>query len=164
MSILSPEVIFIFLGFVPSFIYVIRHEHHRKDELKRNPFGGWYFIFELALSFMVGLIPASLLSLIFYNDYWVGEGDIPFLITLVSFVVLALFLGDWFRFSGYKLPFGKGSFMPFIRENLGKNPYPETDEDRTEKVRLSPLFMGCGLSFMSALSIIIGLLLIWAKS
>lgn len=164
MSILSPEVIFIFLGFVPSFIYIIRHVHHREHELKRNPFGGWYFIFELMLSFMVGLIPASLLSLIFYYEYWIHKGDIPFLIKLVVFVTLMLFLGDWFRFSGYALPFGKGSFVPFIRENLGKKPYPETDEDGTEKVRLSPLFMGCGISFISALSIIIFLLLVWAHS
>ncbi|MDO5098618.1 MAG: hypothetical protein Q4D85_07635 [Corynebacterium sp.] len=145
-------------------IYAFHLSISREDELKQIPFGGWYFIFELTLSFMMGLVPASLLSLIFFYDFWIVEEKIPFLIKLAVGTTSVVLVLEWFRISGYTLPFGKGSFMPFIRENLGKKPYPETDEDGIEKVRLSPLFMGCGISFVSALSIIIFLLLIWAHS
>lgn len=143
-------------------LYCIRYVRHREDELKKKPFGGWYFIFELTLSFMVGLIPASLLGLFFFHDYWASKKDIPFLMLVVICASSVFLFFNWFRFSGYALPFGKGSFVPFLRENLGKKPYPETGENRSKKVRLSPLFMGCGISFLSSLSIIIGLLLIWS--
>ncbi|MDO5098696.1 MAG: hypothetical protein Q4D85_08040 [Corynebacterium sp.] len=147
---------------IPSLVYAHFFEEGRKEKLKDNPAGGWYFIFEFTTSLLLGVLPSVLVNIFLFPDFWLERDRIPLAIALTFAIVATLLVVGWVRFGGFTLPLRFNSFVPFIRENLGKKPYPETGENRSKKVRLSPLFMGCGISLLSALAIIIGLLLIWA--
>ncbi|AKK06392.1 hypothetical protein CMUST_10380 [Corynebacterium mustelae] len=148
-----------------SFAYLCPFfEERRKEKFKNNPAGGWYFIFEFTTSLLLGVIPSVVINIFLFPDFWLERDRIPLAIVLTFAIVSTLLVVGWVRFGGFTLPLRFNTFVPFIRENLGKKSHPEINEDRTEKVRLSPLFMGCGVSFISAFSIIIGLLLIWSRS
>ncbi|AKK05655.1 hypothetical protein CMUST_06600 [Corynebacterium mustelae] len=154
-------ITFVFLGIIPSFFYIHHYQKHREEELKNLQFGGWYFIFELTLSFTVGLIPGGLLSAIFFPDFWLAAEKIPRLITAVFFTVSGLIIADWFRFNGYSLPLKTGTFLPFLREISGKNPYPNSENNRLENRKPTRLFIGCGLSLFIAVFTLVILLWLW---
>lgn len=153
--------IFVSLGIIPSFFYLYIYRKEREKELKNHPFGGWYFIFELTLSFTVGLIPGGLLSAIFFPDFWLVAEKIPRLITAVFFTISLFIITYWFRLKGYSLPLKTGTFLPFLREISGKNPYPNSENNRLENRKPTRLFIGCSLSLFIAVLTLIILLWLW---
>lgn len=149
----------IVLGLMPLFLYVMFFHEKRDDHLKRHPFGGWYFLTELSIFFIVGYIPAIALTVLFFT----GSSPIRKEIIFLSFTSIMFYFGFlstmWLRLSGYNYKTRLRDLKPFIREIIGKDSYPTTPKCSQKRTTPRWHFIGCISSII--IITITGLIFLW---
>ncbi|MDO5099771.1 MAG: hypothetical protein Q4D85_13605 [Corynebacterium sp.] len=149
------------LGLSPVLFYSYILDKYREKELKNNPYGGWYFIFELTTLLLWGVIFSIAINISLFPSFWLEPNKIPLAITVTFIVVIMVFLSSWIRLGGYKLPLRLMDFMPFLRENMGQSPTLRTKESYTGKFQPTRLFTACTLSLSAVTVLSVVVLYIW---
>lgn len=149
----------IVLGLMPLFSYVMFFHEKRDKHLKRHPFGGWYFLTELSIFFIVGHIPATALIVLFFTDPWPIRVNIIFM-SFISVMAYFCFISTmWLRLSGYNYKTRLRDLKPFIREVMGKDSYPTTPKCSQKRTTPNWHFIGCISS--TIIITITGLIFLW---
>lgn len=152
---------FILLAIIPALIYLIYYDIKREGELKKKPFFRWYFFFEYMFFLAWGQVAVFICGIIFFRDYWAK--NLP-IIVLVFMGVLCLGLVWWLR-SGFLfslLPMRE--FKPFLREIMGKNPYPDSGNHVTTDAKPTRLCIGCSASLIPLVIALIMLVVAWCRN
>ncbi|AKK07127.1 hypothetical protein CMUST_14170 [Corynebacterium mustelae] len=150
MGTFSYTALIFFLGFLPAFVYIFTFSDQKRLQLKSNRFGGWYFLFEFSLYFIFGLFPALLVDAFFFSDSMSPSRRLTFSLSAFAIIYLSFTLSTWIRLSGFHYKTRLRDFRPFMREIMGKNPYPDSDEAfPVGKVNSTWLFKGCATLFIA---------------
>lgn len=149
------------LGLSPVLFYSHILDKYREKELKNNPYGGWYFIFELTTLLLWGVIFSIAINVSLFPSFWLEPNKVPLAITITFIIVIMVFLSAWIRLGGYKLPLRLTDFMPFLRENMGQSPTLQTRERHSGRFQPTRLFTACALSLSVVIVLSVVFLCIW---
>lgn len=151
---------FILLAIIPAFIYLIYYDFFRKKELRKKPFPGWYFLFEYAFFSALGQIVVFIIGVLFFHKYW--EENFPFIV-LFFIAVNASEFALWLRIGGIIPQLPIREFKPFLREIMGKDPYPGSGCCTTANAKPTRLFLGCSASLIPLIIALITLVVAWYR-
>ncbi|MDO5098617.1 MAG: hypothetical protein Q4D85_07630 [Corynebacterium sp.] len=139
-----------FLGFLPALFYIFTFSDQKKLQLKSNHFGGWYFLFEFSLYFISGLFPALLIDAFFFSASMSPIRRLTFSLSAFIIIYLSFTLSTWIRLSGFHYKTRLRDFRPFMREIMGKNPYPDSAvASEVAETNSTWLFKGCATLFFA---------------
>ncbi|AKK04665.1 hypothetical protein CMUST_01580 [Corynebacterium mustelae] len=150
-----------YLGFLPLAIYTLVFATRRQEHFETKQFGKWYFFFECSFYTIVGIFPSALINALFYSD---DKPLIPrftsalfLFVTMYVAIMLCIRIYLYDNFQKTRL----SDFRPFIREIMGKNPYPDSDKPFPEwKTQPTWLFKGCATLFAVIVVTIIELIVL----
>ncbi|AKK07125.1 hypothetical protein CMUST_14160 [Corynebacterium mustelae] len=150
-----------FLGILPILVYSLSFSRRKKEQLLVNRFGGWYFIFESSFFTLCGLFPALLINAFFFADHMSLNRRFTFYFLLFVLMYFFIMFSMWIRLCGYRYKTRLRDFRPFMREIMGKNPYPDSDEAfPVGKANSTWLFKGCATLFFAIPVTIVVLILV----
>ncbi|MDO5099508.1 MAG: hypothetical protein Q4D85_12265 [Corynebacterium sp.] len=143
-SLINPGT-FILFAIIPALIYLVYYDFLKEKELKKKPFSGWHFLFEYLFFSALGQIIIFIIGVLFFHKYW--ENNLPSIV-LFFITVNATEFALWLRIRGIfpQLPFRE--LKPFLREIMGKDPYPDPDCYTTTNAKPTRLFLGCSVSLI----------------
>lgn len=149
------------LGFSPLVFYVHIFDNYREKQLKKHPYGGWYFIFELATLLLLGVVSSITINISLFPDFWLERDKIPLAITITFITVIMVFLSSWIRLGGYKMPLRLTDFIPFLREIMGQSRTSHSEGKQNGKFRPTRLFIGFVFSILAGVAELLVFLYMW---